>query len=97
MKKKGNKKMPSPRHKLIHNPIRSALKFCLFVVKEKIFTSNWLHEIHCCLERKFQRNDFSTCSTHFSFFVLGQSPIENTELLSIRRAMEPCIRRAMEH
>ena len=59
MKKKGNKKMTSPRHKRIHNPIPtslcSALKCCLFVVnasgKEKIFTSNWLHEIHCCLER----------------------------------------------
>ena len=28
MKKKGNKKMPSPRHKLIHNPIPTSL-FCL--------------------------------------------------------------------
>ena len=27
MKKKGNKKMPSPRHKLIHNPIPTSL-FC---------------------------------------------------------------------
>ena len=25
MKKKGNKKMPSPRHKLIHNPIPTSL------------------------------------------------------------------------
>ena len=35
MKKKGNKKMPSPRHKLIHNRIPTSLfkiKFCLFVV-----------------------------------------------------------------
>ena len=35
MKKKGNKKMPSPRHKLIHNPIPTSLfgfKICLFVV-----------------------------------------------------------------
>ena len=36
MKKKGNKKMPTPRYKLIHNPIPihlcSALKFRLFVV-----------------------------------------------------------------
>ena len=36
MIKKGNKKMPSPRHKLIHNPpslhLCSALNFCLFVV-----------------------------------------------------------------
>ena len=34
MKKKGNKKMASPRHKLIHNPIPTSL-FCfkiLFVV-----------------------------------------------------------------
>ena len=61
--KKGNKKMPSPRHKLIHNPIPTSL-FCFM-----------------------------------------QSPIKNTELLSIRRAMEPLapwnpellsIRRAME-
>ena len=47
MKKKGNKKMPN---KLILNPIPTSLfclKFCLFVVKKKIFTSNWLHEIHC--------------------------------------------------
>ena len=25
----------------------------------------------------FHRNDFSTCSTHFSFFILRQSPINN--------------------
>ena len=46
--KKGNKKMPTPRHKLIHNPIPTSL-FCfkiLFVCfectlgKENIFTSN---------------------------------------------------------
>ena len=43
MKKIGNKKMPSPRHKPIHNPISTSLfyfKFGLFVVnasgKEKI-------------------------------------------------------------
>ena len=38
MKKKGNKKMPSPRHKLIHNPIPTSL-FCfkiLFVCCECI-------------------------------------------------------------
>ena len=41
-----------------HTPslhLHSTLKLCLFVVnalgKEKIFTSNWLHEIHCVLER----------------------------------------------
>ena len=31
MKKKGNKKMPSPRHKLIHNPIPTSL-FCLKIL-----------------------------------------------------------------
>ena len=43
----GNKKMPTPRYKLIHTPslhLCSALKFRLFVVnalgKENIFTSN---------------------------------------------------------
>ena len=59
MKKKGNKKMPTQRHKLIHNPIPTSL-FCfkiLFVCcecigqRKTIFTSNWLHEIHCGLER----------------------------------------------
>ena len=55
MKKKGDKKIPTPRHKLIHNPIPTSL-FCykiLFALgKEKIFTSNLLvHEIHCGLER----------------------------------------------
>ena len=57
MKKKGNKKMPSPRHKLIHNPIPTSL-FCfkiLFVCcecirqRKNIFTSN---EIHYRLESK---------------------------------------------
>ena len=58
MKKKGNKKMPSPRHRSFITPslhLCSALKCCLFVVnglgKAKIFTSKWLHEIHCGLER----------------------------------------------
>ena len=47
MKKEGNKKMPTPRHKVIHNPIPTSLFSCLFVVnalgKEKsknILTSN---------------------------------------------------------
>ena len=57
MKKKGNKKMPSPRHKLIHNLTSSFCFKILFVCcecirqRKKIFTSNWLHEIRCCLER----------------------------------------------
>ena len=55
MKKKGNKKMPSPRHKLIHNTIPTSL-FCfkiLFVVNASGKEKN-LHielAIHCCLER----------------------------------------------
>ena len=58
MKKEGNKKIPTPRHKVIHNPIPTSLFCCLFVVnalgKEKsknILTSNCLHEIHCGRER----------------------------------------------
>ena len=121
MKKEGNKKMPTPRHKLIHNPIPTSLFWILFVCcecirqRKSIFTLNWLHEIHCGLERNkdvgmglwmslclgvgiflfpfffmpltslhspsFHRNDFSTCSTHFSF-ILVQSP----EVFSLRRA-----------
>ena len=60
MKKKGNKKMPTPRYKLIHNPIPTSLfclKFRLFVVnalgKEKTSSHriNYIHEIHYRLER----------------------------------------------
>ena len=52
MKKKGNKKMPTPRHKLIHNPIPTSLFSILFVrQRNNIITLNWLYEIHCGLER----------------------------------------------
>ena len=57
MKKKGNKKMPTPRHDSFITPsLHLCSEFCLFVVnalgKEKnIFTLNWLYEIHCGLER----------------------------------------------
>ena len=55
MKKKGNKKMPTPRHKLIHNPIPTSLFLfvCCECIRQRknIFTLNWLYEIHCGLER----------------------------------------------
>ena len=54
--KERNKKMPTPRHKLIHNPIPTSLFSILFVCCEcirqrKNITLNWLYEIHCGLER----------------------------------------------
>ena len=39
MKKKGNKKMPTPRYKLIHNPIPTS-EFCLFVVNAESGSSS---------------------------------------------------------
>ena len=61
--KERNKKMPTPRHKVTHNPIPTslfALTFCLFVCYESIrqskqhniLTSNCLHEnVRCSLGR----------------------------------------------
>ena len=50
MKKKGNKKMPTPRYKLIHNPIPTSL-FCfkmfrLFVVNALGKEKTSLHRIN---------------------------------------------------
>ena len=57
--KERNKKMPTPRHKVTHNPIPTSLTCCLFVCYEcirqskqhNILTSNCLHEnVRCSLE-----------------------------------------------
>ena len=62
--KERNKKMPTPRHKVTHNPIPTSLFcfnmlfVCLFVMKAKqtaqhnILTSNCLHEnVRCSIGR----------------------------------------------
>ena len=57
MKKKGNKKMPSPRYKLIHNLIPTSLfcfKFCVCcecIRQRKKSSPNWLHEISLLKQR----------------------------------------------
>ena len=61
-KKKSNKKMPTPRHKVTHNPIPTSLFLpklvvCLLVCirqskQHNILTSNCLHEnVRCSLGR----------------------------------------------
>ena len=68
--KERNKKMPTPRHKVTHNPIPTSLfcfTCCLFVCYESFL----FHEVTSLHPPSFHRNDFSTCSTHFS---LGFAP-----------------------
>ena len=43
-----------------------------------LFVPFIFHELTSLHPNSFHRNDFSTRSTHFSFFILGQSPIKNT-------------------
>ena len=103
MKKKGNKRMPTPKQKLIHSP---SIHLCLFVcvnillvkklsIVPAVSSSNnrhrsgkkcrdgvmneflfWcrhplvpflFHGVTSLHPPSFQRNDFSTCSTHYFF------------------------------
>ena len=131
--KKGNKKMPTPRHKVTHNPIPTSLFcfnmlfVCLFVCYEcirqskqhNILTSNCLRNMLCCgLGRNkddgvmsdfvswcrhllvpflfhevtslhppsFHKNDFSTCSTHFSFGAKPQQKCVARARISVMHA-----------
>ena len=42
-----------------------------------LLVSFLFHAVTSIHPPSFHRNDFSTCSIHFSFFILGQSPNKN--------------------